>query len=63
MSWFLLITIFIFLPEPSYAWGPLTHAYLSVQILSLSGLLATEVLKIPKLPIETIKNAKAYFCI
>ncbi|GAB5045747.1 zinc dependent phospholipase C family protein [Thermodesulfovibrio sp. TK110] len=49
MSWFLLITIFIFLPEPSYAWGPLTHAYLSGQIFSLSGLLATEILTMIKL--------------
>ncbi|WP_353683251.1 zinc dependent phospholipase C family protein [Thermodesulfovibrio sp. 3907-1M] len=49
MRWLFLIIIFIFLPEPSYAWGPLTHTYLSGQILSLSGLVTAEVLTIIKL--------------
>jgi hypothetical protein len=35
------ILYFLFIPEPSYAWGPLTHVYLAEQILSLPALIST----------------------
>ncbi|GAQ95236.1 zinc dependent phospholipase C [Thermodesulfovibrio aggregans] len=54
MSWLLLITIFVFLPETSYAWGPLTHTYLGSQILSFSGLVTMDIFRL-------IKHYKEYF--
>ncbi|MCS7214761.1 MAG: zinc dependent phospholipase C family protein [Thermodesulfovibrio sp.] len=50
----LLFFIIFVLPENSYAWGPLTHAYLSGQIFSFSGL-------IPASVITMIKLYKEYF--
>lgn len=44
----------ILLPEYSYAWGPLTHAYLSQQIFNLSHL-------IPLTLMPLINNYKEYF--
>ncbi|MDI6865898.1 zinc dependent phospholipase C family protein [Thermodesulfovibrio yellowstonii] len=49
MVWFLLFFIIFIFPENSYAWGPLTHAYLSGQIFSFSGLVPAGVLTIIKL--------------
>jgi|YNPBryulayer2012_1023412.scaffolds.fasta_scaffold01648_3 hypothetical protein len=50
------IFLFIFLlsPDTSYAWGPLTHAYLSQQIFSITNLIPLTVLPI-------INNYRDYF--
>lgn len=49
MVWFFLLLILFIFPENSYAWGPLTHAYLSGQIFSFSGFVPAGVLTIIKL--------------
>lgn len=49
MVWFLLLFIIFVFPENCHAWGPLTHAYLSGQIFSFSGLLPLGILTIIKL--------------
>lgn len=48
MIWLLLLILFM-MPETSYAWGPLTHAYLSGQIFSFSNLIPAGVMAIIKL--------------
>lgn len=35
MIYSFIFILLLFLPEPSYAWGPLTHVYLAEKILSL----------------------------
>lgn len=49
MLWFSLLFILFMLPEPSYAWGPLTHAYLSGQIFSFSNLIPAGIITLIKL--------------
>lgn len=53
---FLIISAFLifFIPENSYAWGPLTHAYLSQQIFNLSHFIPLSILPV-------IKIYKEYF--
>ncbi|MDI1472710.1 MAG: zinc dependent phospholipase C family protein [Thermodesulfovibrio sp.] len=43
---FLFFFIFLFSPDTSYAWGPLTHAYLSQQIFSVTHMIPLTVLPI-----------------
>lgn len=50
----LIILALFILPDSVYAWGPLTHAYLSHQIFNLSNLLTLSALPI-------IKNYRDYF--
>ncbi|MCS7203756.1 MAG: zinc dependent phospholipase C family protein [Thermodesulfovibrio sp.] len=45
MLWILAVLL-VFTPEVSYAWGPLTHTYLSQQILTLSHLIPLSVLSL-----------------
>lgn len=49
-----LAFLFLIIPDTSYAWGPLTHAYLSQQIFNLSHLIPTTLLPV-------IKTHKDYF--
>lgn len=39
MHWLFPLFLILFLPDLSYAWGPLTHAYLAQQILNLQNLI------------------------
>lgn len=50
----LLLLILLFIPDNSYAWGPLTHAYLSNQLFSLSHLVPISIFPI-------IKKCREYF--
>lgn len=52
----LIITVLLFfiIPDTSYAWGPLTHAYLSQQIFNLSHLIPISLLPV-------IKTFRDYF--
>ncbi len=43
MLWIIIGVLFL-IPEPSYAWGPLTHTYLSQQIFNLPHLIPLSVL-------------------
>lgn len=43
------IFFLVFLPETSYAWGPLTHAYLAEQLLSLPSVICFASLPLIKL--------------
>ncbi|MCS7164252.1 MAG: zinc dependent phospholipase C family protein [Thermodesulfovibrio sp.] len=45
----ILAFLILILPENSYAWGPLTHAYLSGQIFSFSELIPVSVITMIKL--------------
>lgn len=54
MVWIIPILFLLVVPEYSYAWGPLTHAYLSQQIFNLSHLIPLSLLPI-------IRNCKDYF--
>lgn len=50
----IIFILIFFAPEPSYAWGPLTHAYLSQQIFKISHLLPVSLIPI-------IESCKDYF--
>jgi len=54
MIWIVLFFIILILPESAYAWGPLTHAYLSQQIFFVPAMLPAELL-------TTLKLYKEYF--
>ncbi|MCX8034358.1 MAG: zinc dependent phospholipase C family protein [Thermodesulfovibrio sp.] len=49
MLWIISVFLIFFIPEISYAWGPLTHVYLSQQIFNLSHFIPLSILPVIKI--------------